>query len=131
MVDHCHSKKFGKHFLKFMDKVKLQLQLILQLSIDGPNVNLRSEECLNASLEMKNINTSILLIGTCPLRIVHSAFRTRVNELNFSIDSLFCYFGIGSFAFFQTFSCKESRLPEMVEFTEVISHFTKKHPTTR
>ena len=53
MVDHCHSKKFGKHFLKFMDKVKLQLQLILQLSIDGPNVNLRSEECLNASLEMK------------------------------------------------------------------------------
>lgn len=53
MVDHCHSKKFGKHFLKFMDKVKLQLQLILQLSVDGPNVNLRSEECLNASLEMK------------------------------------------------------------------------------
>ena len=70
-----------------MDKVKLQLQLILRLGMDGPNVNLRFEQLLNTSLEMKNLNTSILLIGTCPLYIVHNTFRAGVNKLNFSIDS--------------------------------------------
>ena len=35
----------------------------------------------------KNLDTSIISIGTCPLHIVHNAFRVGVNALNFSIDS--------------------------------------------
>ena len=87
MLGHGPAKTLLEHFLEFVDKVKLKLQLILHLSVDGPNVNLRFEELLNTSLEMKNLNTSILLIGTCPLHIVHNVFRAGVNNLNFSIDS--------------------------------------------
>ena len=87
MLDHDPAKTLLEHFLEFVDKVKLQLQLILHLGMDGPNVNLRFKQLLNTSLEVKNLNTSILLIGTCPLHIVHNAFRAGVNKLNFSIDS--------------------------------------------
>ena len=87
ILDHGPAKTLLEHFLEFVDKVKLQLQLILHLGMDGPNVNLRFKQLLNTSLEVKNLNTSILLIGTCPLHIVHNAFRAGVNKLNFSIDS--------------------------------------------
>ena len=59
MVDHCLAEKPLEHFLELADKVKLQLQLMLHLGMDGPNVNLRFEELLNASSEMKNLNTNI------------------------------------------------------------------------
>ena len=58
MLDHGPAKTLLEHILEFVDKVKLQLQLILHLGMDGPNVNLRFEELLNTSLEMKNLNTS-------------------------------------------------------------------------
>ena len=64
MVDHCPAEKLLEPFLEFVDKVKLQLQLMLHLFMDGTNVNLRFQELLNASSEMKNFNRSILSIGT-------------------------------------------------------------------
>ena len=75
MVDHFHAEKLLEHLLEFVDKVKLQLQLMLYLGMNSPNVNLRFEELLNISLEVKNLKTIILSIGTCPLHIVHNKFR--------------------------------------------------------
>lgn len=127
MVDHCPAEKLLDHFLEFVDKVKLQLQLMLHLGMDGPNVNLKFEKLLNMSSEMKNLNTSILSIGTCPLHIVHNAFRAGVNKLNFGIDS----FAIDVNFFFKLSTARRADYREMVEFTEVISRFIQKHSSTR
>ena len=107
MIDHCPVEKVLEHFLEFVDKVKLQLQLMLDLGVDSPNANLGFDEHLNASSEMINLNTSILLISTCLLHIDHNAFRAGVNKLSFGIDSVTTDVNF----FFQTFCCKESRLP--------------------
>ena len=59
----------------------------LYLVMDSPNVNLRFEERLNTSLEMKNLNTSVLSIAACPFHIVHNEFRAGANKLNFGLES--------------------------------------------
>ena len=59
----------------------------LYLVMDSPNVNLRFEERLNTSLEMKNFNTSILSIAACPFHIIRNEFRAGVNKLNFGLES--------------------------------------------
>ena len=59
----------------------------LHLVRDGPNVNLRFEKLLNASSEMKYLNTSILSIAAYPFHIVHNGFRAGVNKLNFGLES--------------------------------------------
>ena len=87
MVDHCPTEKFLEHFVKFVEKVKLNLKFMLHIGMDGPNVNIKFESLLKSSEKMKIFNTSILSIGTCPLHIVHNAFRAGINVLNFSIDS--------------------------------------------
>ena len=60
MVDHCPAEKILEPFLEFVDKVKLQIQRMLHLDMDGPIVNLRLEELLNAFSGMKNLNTSLI-----------------------------------------------------------------------
>ena len=55
--------------------------------MDGPNVNITFEKLLNASSEMKNLNTSILSTAACPFQIVHNEFRAGVNKLNFGSES--------------------------------------------
>ena len=87
MVDHCPAEKLMEHFLQFVEKVKMNLQFMLHLGMDGPNVNVKFEKLLQSSEIMKNLNTNIISIGTCPLHIVHNSFRAGVNVLNFKIDS--------------------------------------------
>ena len=100
---------------------------MLHLGMDGPNVNLKFENLLNSSAQMKSLNTTILSIGTCPLHIVHNAFRAGVNSLGFNIDS----FVIDVNFFFKLSAARRADYKSMEEFTEVISHFIQKHSSTR
>ena len=43
MVDHYPAEKLLEHFLEFVEKVELDLCLMLHLSMNGPNVNLKFE----------------------------------------------------------------------------------------
>ena len=56
-----------------MEKLKLNLSLLLALGMDVPSVNRSYEKKLKARLE-ENYVTQILDIGTCSIHIVNNAF---------------------------------------------------------
>ena len=110
-------RKVNEHFLQFVEKVKIDLQFMLHLGMDGPNVNVKCENLLQSSEIMKNLNTNIIFIRTCPLHIVHNSFRAWVNVFNFKIDLFiidvnifFQAFIIDVNFFFQALCWKKSRL---------------------
>ena len=126
MVDHCPAEKLLEHFLEFTEKINLDLKLILHIGMDGPSVNLKFEDLLKSSPHIKSLGTTILSIGTCPLHIVHNAFRAGVNALNFNIDS----FIIDVNFFFKLSAARRADYKQMQKFTDVISHFIQKHSST-
>ena len=79
-VCHCTLDDLVNHFFEFMEKLKLNLLLLLVLGMDGPSVNRSFEKKLKAGLE-ENYATQILDIGTCSLHIVNSAFLEGLKEL--------------------------------------------------
>lgn len=81
-VDHCPSEKLVEHFYEFIKKVGLDIKYMLHLGMDGPNVNKKFQRLLLENIE----NTTFLDIGTCPLHIVHNAFRKGVSSLQFNVD---------------------------------------------
>ena len=127
MVDHCLAGKLLEHFLEFTEKINLDLKLMLHIGMDGPSVNLKFEDLLKSSPHIKSLGTTILSIGTCPLHIVHNAFRAGVNALNFNIDS----FIINSNFFFKLSAARRADYKQMQEFTDVISHLVQKHSSAR
>ena len=127
MVDHCIAEKLLEHFLELVEKVKLNIKFMLHISMDGPNVNVKFERLLKSSKKMKSLNTNIISIGTCPLHIVHNAFRAGVNVLNFNIDS----FAIGVNFFFKHSAARRSDYRQIEDLAEIISRFIQKHSSTR
>ena len=81
-VDHCPSEKLVEPFFEFIKKVGLDIKYMLHLGMDGPNVNKKFQRLLLENIE----NTTFLDIGTCPLRIVHNAFKKGVSSLQFNVD---------------------------------------------
>ena len=127
MVDHCPAEKMLEHFLEFVKKVNLDLRLMLRLGMDGPNVNLKFDDLLVSSKDFQNLNTSILSVGTCPLHIVHNAFRAGVKTLDFKIDT----YAVDINFFFKLLAARRADYLDIEAFTDVISHFIQKHSSTR
>ena len=127
MVDHCPAEKLLEHFLEFTEKINLNLKLMLHIGVDGRSVNLKFEDLLKSSPHIKSLGITILSIGTYPLHIVHNAFRTGVNALNFNINS----FIIDVNFFFKLSAARRADYKQMQEFTDVIAHFIQKHSSTR
>ena len=67
--------------LEFVNSVRLELKLMLHNGMNGPSVNLKFEDLLKSSPQVKSVDTTILSIGTFPLNVVHNAFRARINAL--------------------------------------------------
>ena len=59
---------------------------ILQLSMDGPNVNWKTFDLLQAEVETET-GRSLLNIGSCGLHIMHNAFRRAFLGTKWAIDS--------------------------------------------
>ena len=87
-VDHCPAEKLLEHFIEFGKKVELDYRFMLHVGMDGPAVNLKFEKLLKDSSTFKLSQKEILSLGTCPLHIVHNAFRAGITQLDFKIDSL-------------------------------------------
>ena len=85
------------------------------------------EKLLQSSEIMKNLNTNIISIGTCPLHIVHNSFSAAVNVLNFKIDS----FIIDVNFFFKLSAGRRADYQQIEDFTEIISRFIQKHSSKR
>ena len=76
-VDHCSADKLVGHFLTFMGKNGLVVKFMLHLGMDGQNVNLKLQKLILQSHLLAEAQTTLLVIETCPLHIVHNAFRKR------------------------------------------------------
>ncbi|KAK7868384.1 hypothetical protein R5R35_013669 [Gryllus longicercus] len=61
------------------------LQKILQLSMDGPNVNLKLLSDLNAELRTSFGGLQLLQRGSCSLHVVHNAFKTGMSKTSWEI----------------------------------------------
>ena len=100
MVEHWPSEKPLEHFLEFVNKVSLDMKVMIHIGMNGPRVNLKFEGFLKSSPQMKSLDTTILQFGLNPLHVVHNAFQAGVNALNFSIDSF-----VIDINFFKAFYC--------------------------
>ncbi|GBM40674.1 hypothetical protein AVEN_159650-1 [Araneus ventricosus] len=62
-------------FKKINEKcLTLGAKNLLQLSMDGPNVNLKVLDMMMEEMK-NNFNASLLNVGTCGLYVIHNAFR--------------------------------------------------------
>ena len=57
----------------------LQLQILLALEIDGPNVNKDVWQAVNEKVNQAG-SSRLLNIGTCNLHIVHNSFEKGIKE---------------------------------------------------
>ena len=71
-----------------MEKLKLNVESILSLVMDGPSVNLLFKLKLEKELEKKN--KQLIEVGTCPLHTVSIAFpeglKTLIGETEIDLD---------------------------------------------
>lgn len=72
----------------FESKIEQQLGLsnIVQLSMDGPNVNWSAFKKLQDKVEVEH-NNLLINIGSCGLHIVHNALRSGINETKWEISN--------------------------------------------
>ena len=63
------------------------LSKVLQVFMDGPNVNWKFFNMLNTALDEK-FDTSILEIGCCGLHVVHGAFLTGHKAVGWNMNSV-------------------------------------------
>ena len=126
-VDHCPAEKLVEHFFTFIKKSGLDVKFMLHLGMDGPNVNLKFQRLLLQSSLLVEAQTSFLDIGSCPLHIVHNAFRKGVSQLKFNVDQ----FALDIHFFFKLSAARRADYKSMVEFTDIVSEYALKHSTTR
>lgn len=88
-LGHCTAEQLKDHFMAFMHKLKCDIQFLLHIGMDGPNVNLAFQRILEKELQDLH-GKQILKIGTCSLHPVHTAFTKGLKELNFDFNRLAC-----------------------------------------
>ena len=77
---HRRKADLVEYFLTFMKKFDLEPKYLLQLGMDGPNVNLSFESELLKQLQSM-FGTTFLKIGSCPLHKLHNCFKKGVNSI--------------------------------------------------
>ena len=70
---------FEKHI-----ELNLGLKNIIQVSIDGPNVNWSFFEKLQVKIE-KDFSNKLIDVGSCGLQILHNAFKAGISETKWDI----------------------------------------------
>ena len=124
-VDHCPAEKLVEHFYEFVQKVGLDINYMLHLGMDGPNVNKKSQRLLLESSYLEN--TAFLDVGTCPLHIVLNAFRKGVSSLRFNVDQ----FALNINFFFKLSAGRRADYQKISEVTDIVAEYALKHSTTR
>ena len=76
-MGHCSAANLVHHFYKIVQPLGAKGVHLLHLGMDGPQVNTKFEKDLQASLHEKE-DTSVLLLETRSLHLVHTAFKYMV-----------------------------------------------------
>ncbi len=58
---------------------------LVQLSMDGPNVNFKFQDLIQTELE-RDVNTVYLNVGSCGLHILHGTFKKGADASNWNVD---------------------------------------------
>jgi hypothetical protein len=88
-LGHTTASDILKGFLSAISDLGLSLQNILQVEMDGPNVNLKFFRELQLhlkSLSSQASENSLIDLGTCVLHIVHGAYKTAHGNCGWNIN---------------------------------------------
>ena len=125
-VGHCFSKDLLDHFSKFGEEMQWEPDLLLQLGMDGPNVNLKFEKDLLDKI-VEEYGVSFLTTGTCSLHKTHNGFRQGILEFGFDIETF-----VNDTNFFLKLSAARRQDYKLMEiFTEIESKYMLKHVSSR
>nr|XP_055033836.1 uncharacterized protein LOC129422133 [Misgurnus anguillicaudatus] len=83
-MGHGKAEDCLKHFKHLTEE--LNLSNLLQISMDGPNVNHKFYRDFQISVLAECTDKQLIDIGTCSLHSVHNAFRNAFSETNWHID---------------------------------------------
>ena len=85
-LGHSTAVDLEEKFASVMSEFHLNPARMLQISMDGPMVNLNLLERMNSSM-MDNHNVGLLRVGSCGLHVVHNAFRRGCDATPWDIES--------------------------------------------
>jgi hypothetical protein len=125
-IGHCSATDLVKHYGEMTARLGLKSIFLLHLGMDGPAVNLKFENVLEATL-LKDESTSILRLGTCSLHPAHTGFKKGLAELNFSFESFFCDIHF----FFKLSAARREDYAGMEAVTNIVAAFALKFSATR
>ena len=124
-VGHCYATDLFDHYNTFKERFKMNHNLLLNLGMDGPKVNLSFETKLKE--EFNKENSEFLQLGTCSLHPVHTAIKNSLQKLDFPYDSFFHDLSF----FFHLSSARREDDNSLEEIMHVTTHYVKKHDPTR
>lgn len=84
-LGHADADKLLEVVVKFIEDNNLDTRKLLQVSMDGPSVNLSFQRKLNTHLASQGIS-ELINIGTCSLHPVHTAFMKGIDKIEFDVD---------------------------------------------
>ena len=85
-INHCTSHEMKNHFNERISD--LNLKKILQVSIDGPSVNLKFHRDVQSNCEELEL-CKLIDIDSCSLHTIHGAFKMGVESSEWAIKKTF------------------------------------------
>ena len=124
-VGHCFTNDLLHHFAYFGEELKWKPDLLLQIGMDGPNVNLKFEEDLAMQIS-NDYGVSFLKVGSCSLHQTHNAFRKGILSFGFDIENF-----VSDTNFFFKSASRREDYDLMTTFTEIETKYAMKHVRSR
>ena len=121
----CTTDDLVIQFYKIVQPLDLKGVNLLHLGMDGPRVNPKFEKELEALLHEK-ADILVLLLGTCPLHPVRTAFKNVISEVDLLCETFFNDLGF--------FKLSEAQLEDCVGVgvsTGIAAEFAKKFGAAR
>ncbi|KAG4075503.1 hypothetical protein HA402_003328 [Bradysia odoriphaga] len=84
-VGHCDAQHLRQHFFDFGKKLNWNVDYVLHLMMDGPNVNKKFHRELEEDLKQL-YGKYILKTSTCSLHPIHTAFKKGLSKIAFDYD---------------------------------------------
>lgn len=76
-----------EHFNKGIEDLQPHAKDMIQISMDGPNVNWKFFELMKNQI-LKDYDVTLINIGSCGLHVMHNAFKTGAQATDWGISSL-------------------------------------------
>lgn len=84
-LGHCTSEDLRTHLFEIFNTLKMDVAYLLQISMDGPNVNLSFHKKFEKDL-LDNHNKKIINTGTCSFHKMHTAYVKGLEKVDFNYD---------------------------------------------